>query len=274
MMRSPQKVSEDQGIHTYHCEIRKKLTEVQITQEEYEKGGLKGKTGQELQGLLEAIRYRRQQRQSDQAGESGQHQQPSAMDTGAATYTNSSAAATAAMATTDSAPAGPPLPPRNESMTTPTAGAPRHSSTPMNATSRPSEVKSPISIDEDLEDIKDRTARMEEDLIKGYEDRTARMEKDLPKANEEKLIHKDTGARPKTTTPKLDQWNSKDNRETHLKMTECQDQNMNLSKGPRNTSQPPPNASYTRTTHANITLRKMYINGFRKSVLNTTSVHL
>ena len=224
MMRSPQKVSEDQGIHTYRCEIRNKMIQVQVSQKEYEKWGLKGKTGQELQELLEAILHKRhQQRQSDQAGGSGQHQQPSAMDTGAATYTNSSAAATAAMATTDSTPAGPPLPPRNESMTTPTAGAPQHSSTPMNATSRPSEVKSPISIDEDLEDIKDRTARMEEDLIQGYEDRTARMEKDLLKANEEKLIHKDTGARPKTTTPKLDQQNSEDNQETHLKMTECQD---------------------------------------------------
>ena len=54
-MRSPQKVSEEQGIHTYRCEIRNKMIQVQVSQKEYEERGLKGQTGQELQELLEAI---------------------------------------------------------------------------------------------------------------------------------------------------------------------------------------------------------------------------
>ena len=213
MMRTPQKIKmsqdEESGSRTYQYDIQGKRIQVRVSQKEYEDWRIRAaKTEQELQGLLEDIRYHHQQRQSDQAGGSGQHQQPSATATSttasAATYTNSSAAATAAMATTDSTPARPPLPPRNESMTTPTAEAPQHSSTPTNATSWRSEVTSPVSIDQDLE----------EDLIK---------------ADEEKPIHKDTGAKLKTVTPNWDQENSeenseesRENRETHVKATECQ----------------------------------------------------
>ena len=198
MNRSPQKIAQDEGSHTYLCEIKGQRYQVKVIQEEYETWQLKGKLGDELQELLEAILHHRQQAMQSK-------QQPAKQSSNMAastTATDRTATATMTAANTDSTPARPSLPPRKESMTTPTAEVPQYSSTPMNnATAWRSEVTSPVSIDQDLE----------EDLIK---------------ADEEQPIHKDTGAKPKTATPKLDQENSeenRENRETHVKATECQD---------------------------------------------------
>ena len=198
MNRSPQKIAQDEGSHTYLCEIKGQRYQVKVIQEEYETWQLKGKAGDELQELLEAILHHRQQAMQSK-------QQPAKQSSNMAastTATDRTATATMTAANTDSTPARPSLPPRKESMTTPTAEVPQYSSTPMNnATAWRSEVTSPVSIDQDLE----------EDLIK---------------ADEEKPIHKDTGAKPKTATSKLDQENSeenRENRETHVKATECQD---------------------------------------------------
>ena len=155
MMISLQNVSQDEVSITYQYEIRGKWIQVQVSQEEYENWDLGKTMGEELQGLLETIRYQRlQQRLLDLAGGSGQqqYQRPSTM---AASTT--AVVANATMDNADSIPTRPPLPPRTESMTT--QGIPQHSSTPMNATSRHSEVTSPISRDQELED---RTARIEE----------------------------------------------------------------------------------------------------------------
>ena len=197
MNRSPQKIAQDEGSHTYLCEIKGQRYQVKVIQEEYETWQLKGKAGDELQELLEAILHHRQQAMQSK-------QQPAKQSSNMAastTATDRTATATMTAANTDSTPARPSLPPRKESMTTPTAEVPQYSSTPMNnATAWRSEVTSPVSIDQDLE----------EDLIK---------------ADEEKPIHKDTGAKLKTVTPDWDQENSeesRENRETHVKATECQ----------------------------------------------------
>ena len=68
MMRTPQKITQGEGSHTYLCEIKGQRYEVKVTQEEYETWKLKGKRGEELQELLDAIVHDHQQQQSDQAG--------------------------------------------------------------------------------------------------------------------------------------------------------------------------------------------------------------
>ena len=86
MMRTPQKIKmsqdEESGSRTYQYDIQGKRIQVRVSQKEYEDWRIRAaKTEQELQGLLEDIRYHHQQRQSDLAGGSGQHQQPSATAT-------------------------------------------------------------------------------------------------------------------------------------------------------------------------------------------------
>ena len=128
MNRSPQKITQDEGSHTYLCEIKGQRYQVKVIQEEYETWQLKGKLGDELQELLEAILHHRQQAMQSK-------QQPAKQSSNMAastTATDRTATATMTAANTDSTPARPTLPPRKESMTMPTAEAPQYSSTPMN----------------------------------------------------------------------------------------------------------------------------------------------
>ena len=79
-MISLQNVSQDEVSITFQYEIRGKWIQVQVSQEEYENWDFGKTMGEELQGLLETIRYQRlQQRLLDLAGGSGQqqYQQPS-----------------------------------------------------------------------------------------------------------------------------------------------------------------------------------------------------
>ena len=202
-MRSPQKYTTQPGEPSvWKCEIQGKQVNLKVTPEE-NRTLMDARSGSELQGLVERI-YDRQQQQLDQHSRSMQQQQHQSSITAAATT-----------AATDSSPTKPtPLkpPPQHvsESIMTPASMVPKHSSTPGNAITRHSEVTSPVSVDPDLEDIKERTARVEEDLAKAIDGNP---------------IHKDEGTEqpPKKEDVNDDQETSMGNQETHLKVPVCQD---------------------------------------------------
>ena len=207
MKRSPQKLKTQPGQHpAWQCEISGKLRTIPVTSDT-ELKFLATANAEQQQAILEEL-YHRQQ-----------HAATSSTTSNIASNTMPQATPKAADRNILPKPILPSQP--TEATPTITSGEPKHSSTPLTATSRHSEVISPVSIDMDLEDIKDRTAKFEEDFIKAREENP--IQKDLNEAMAGNLTQKDEEINPASKKDDLAESKSDDNKETQVKVPACQD---------------------------------------------------
>ena len=157
-MRSPQKFKTQPGQpEAWQCEIRGKLETIYVPNEA-EADYLTNASAKQQQECLEKI-FNRQQHQIQQR----QQRQQQQYATASSSTTNIASNATS-NTTSNAASRSPQQSQVSEPTMTPTSLPPKHSSTPMDATTRRSEVVSPISVDQEVEDIKERTAKIREDL--------------------------------------------------------------------------------------------------------------
>ena len=207
MKRSPQKLKTQPGQHpAWQCEISGKLRTIPVSSDT-ELKFLATANAEQQQAILEEL-YHRQQ-----------HAATSSTTSNIASNTMPQATPKAADRNILPKPILPSQP--TEATPTITSGEPKHSSTPLTATSRHSEVISPVSIDMDLEDIKDRTAKFEEDFIKAREENP--IQKDLNEAMAGNLTQKDEEINPASKKDDLAESKSDDNKETQVKVPACQD---------------------------------------------------